>query len=271
MSGQFSYSQGASGFDQTFGIPMRQFIPSLLQMAHVSAGQRVLDVATGTGAAAEEVLKIVGATGHVTAVDKEAAMLDVVRQRLGGFTNVAIVAGDAEDLRLPGSSFDAVVCSMALHIFRERQRALAGIRRALRNGGRVAASVNTTGEKSLTGGIRKLLMQYLPPGRSAAIREYWEHHYGLGDPERLRTLFADAGFVEIKTAVERRSFSYPSFDVYFAPFESGGGPWGAEFAELPTDIQKAVRDERCRELGGENGGPVTLVVEIAYCAGRKLT
>jgi ubiquinone/menaquinone biosynthesis C-methylase UbiE len=52
MSG-YTYEVGVSGFDQTWGLAMRQFLPTLLRLARVAEGQRVLDVATGTGGAAE--------------------------------------------------------------------------------------------------------------------------------------------------------------------------------------------------------------------------
>ena len=66
MSGAHSYGKGVSGFDRTFGLPMRQFIPTLLRVARLSPGQRVLDVATGTGFAAGAALEVVGPSGHVT-------------------------------------------------------------------------------------------------------------------------------------------------------------------------------------------------------------
>ncbi len=76
MSGAHSYGKGVSGFDRTFGLPMRQFIPTLLRVARLSPGQRVLDVATGTGFAAGAALDAVGPSGRVTAMDDTPAMLD---------------------------------------------------------------------------------------------------------------------------------------------------------------------------------------------------
>jgi ubiquinone/menaquinone biosynthesis C-methylase UbiE len=58
------------------------FVPTLLILARVSPGQRVLDVATGTGIAAEAALDAVGPSGHVTAVDDTPLMLDRVREML---------------------------------------------------------------------------------------------------------------------------------------------------------------------------------------------
>lgn len=76
MSEAHSYGKGVGGFDRTFGAPMRQFIPTLVRLARLSPGQRVLDVAMGTGFAAEAALDAVGPSGQVTAVDDTPAMLD---------------------------------------------------------------------------------------------------------------------------------------------------------------------------------------------------
>jgi hypothetical protein len=65
MSETHSYGKGVSGFDQIFGAPMRQFVPTLIRMARISPGQKVLDIATGTGNAAEEAVRAVGLSGHV--------------------------------------------------------------------------------------------------------------------------------------------------------------------------------------------------------------
>ena len=59
----------AAGYERGFARISSHFIPFLLRAGHVASGYRVLDVATGTGLAAEAALAIVGATGHVTAAD----------------------------------------------------------------------------------------------------------------------------------------------------------------------------------------------------------
>ena len=59
----------AAGYERGFGRISSHFIPFLLGAAGVSTGHRVLDVATGTGLAAEAALALVDPTGHVTATD----------------------------------------------------------------------------------------------------------------------------------------------------------------------------------------------------------
>jgi len=270
MSQQFSYDQGVSGFDQTFGLPMRQFVPTLLRLARLAPGQRVLDVATGSGIAAEAALNIVGLSGHVTAADIEPSMLDEARKRLIPYPNVSFAVEDGQALTLPGASFDAILCSMALHIFPDRVRALSGFHRVLREGGRVAVSVNTTPEHSLTGRLRTVVARHVP-SKKVEISAWLAHMFSLGDPDRLRRPFETVGFRDVETVRETRRFSFPSFDAYFDPIAEGAGPWGVEYASLPADARERVREDLRRELegGGASGGPVEIDVDILFASGRK--
>src|SRR4029434_3863441 len=80
---ELSYQdEAASTYDRAFAHVSMHFLPFLLRAARLEPGQRVLDVATGTGIAAEAALAVVGPGGHVTAVDVSQAMVDRARQRL---------------------------------------------------------------------------------------------------------------------------------------------------------------------------------------------
>ncbi len=59
----------AAGYDRAVGHMTRQLIAPLLRAARLSPGQRVLDIATGTGLAAEAAAEAVGPSGHVVAAD----------------------------------------------------------------------------------------------------------------------------------------------------------------------------------------------------------
>ena len=78
------YLGAAVGYDELFARATRLFIPSLLRAAHLAPGQNVLDVATGTGAAAQAAAEIVGRSGSVTAGDISPSMLDAARSNLRG-------------------------------------------------------------------------------------------------------------------------------------------------------------------------------------------
>ena len=85
-----------------------------------------------------------------------------------------------------------------------------------------------------------------------SIAEAMAHHYSLNNADRLCALLQSAGFRSVETIMETRAFPFSSFQVYFEPFEHGGGPWGAAYANLPTDAQRAVREDVQHILSGKH-------------------
>jgi tRNA A58 N-methylase Trm61 len=83
MSERFHFDAGAAGYDRGFGSVSPKFIPALLRTAKLTAGQQVLDVATGSGLAAQAACGIVGPSGHVVATDISAPILDQARPTCG--------------------------------------------------------------------------------------------------------------------------------------------------------------------------------------------
>src|SRR4051794_38908803 len=226
---------GAGGYDRGFGHVSREFVPTLLRAARLSPGQRVLDVATGTGVAAELAAQAVGDSGHVVATDLFPAMLDKARERLGGLRYVSFVVEDGQALTFPDEGFDAVLCAMGLMLFPDPARGLAEFRRVLRLGGWAAASVNTTPERAFATRVDAVIGRHAPERAATATR-----YFSLGDAGRLRSLFAAAGFREVETFTEARRFPFASFDAYFAPIEEGQGPTGQAFAALPAEVRHVV-------------------------------
>ena len=144
MPDELSYKdQAAAGYDRAFGRVTSHFVPFLLRAAHIAPVMRVLDIAAGTGLAAEAALGAVGAAGHVTAADLSPAMVERARQRLGNAVNVSLAVEDGQALSFSDESFDAVVCSLGLMFFPDPLRGLVEFRRVLRPGGR-AAGVSST-------------------------------------------------------------------------------------------------------------------------------
>ena len=119
---------------------------AMLTMAGISAGARVLDLASGAGSQTLRAAERVGPQGSVVATDIAESMLYHVREnaRAAGLTNVTTLAGAAEDLALTPESFDAAICRLGLMLFVEPAQALAAVRRALRPGGKISAVVFTT-------------------------------------------------------------------------------------------------------------------------------
>jgi len=115
----------------------------LLACAAPTAGERVLDVACGTGMVSFAVLDLVGPNGEVVGVDLSAAMVELARARAAATnaTNAHFERMDAENLLLPDGGFDLCLCALGLMYTPNPERALREMQRATRPGGRVGLAV----------------------------------------------------------------------------------------------------------------------------------
>ncbi len=253
----------AAGYERGFARISSHFIPFLLRTADISAGHTVLDVATGTGLAAEAALAIVGPTGHVTATDISSQMAERARERLNNAPNTTVRVADGQVLGLPDESFDAVTCSLGLMFFPDPERGLAEFRRVLRVGGRAAVSVNTVPDRSYNTRIHPIIARYVPSMAPDAARLF-----SLGDQQKLGGLFADAGFRDVKITTAMHRFGVATFDEYFDHVERGWGSSGQIFVSLPEETKRAVREDVRRDVG-DSGGAIEIEVEFMFASGQK--
>lgn len=122
----------------------------MLDLARVGHGCQVLDIAAGTGGQTLAAAARVGAAGRVLATDISPAILDFAQTnaRAAGLANVDVQVMDGEDLQVEPGAFDAAISRVGLIYFPDRQRALAGVLRSLRPGGRFATIVYSTPDRN---------------------------------------------------------------------------------------------------------------------------
>ena len=118
----------------------------MLDMAKLGPGSRVLDDAAGAGEQTLQTAARVGPHGYVLATHVSSQILQFAARNAhaAGHANVETKVHDGENLDVPEASFDAVISRVGLIYFPDQQRALAGMRRALKPGGRVAVMVYST-------------------------------------------------------------------------------------------------------------------------------
>ncbi|MGE5462125.1 MAG: class I SAM-dependent methyltransferase [Syntrophothermus sp.] len=113
-----------------------------MELAQISNGARILDIATGRGAVLFPAAEAVGEQGHVTGIDLSKEMVEETRREIQGrnLKNVDLKIMDSEHLEFPDGSFDLVFCSFAIFFFPQLERALSEMMRVLKPGGRIAVS-----------------------------------------------------------------------------------------------------------------------------------
>ena len=213
------YVGGATGYDEMFARVTGAFIPALIAAAHIAPGQRVLDVATGTGAAARAAADIVGSSGEVVAGDVSTTMLDVARRNPVN-AGITFEQVDGQALPYPAARFDRVLCQLGLAFFAQPARGLAEFNRVLVPGGRVGVGINSTPERSLFTRIGTVIGTLVP-----ANAEQLNRYASIRTSERLAELMRGAGFVDVVVQSEVRAFSFGSFDDYFSGTAAGAGIW----------------------------------------------
>jgi len=131
-SSQQSQIEAAKAYEAFF-VPalFGQWAVKVLDAAHIQVGQRVLDVACGTGVLARAAITRIGSGGQVVGIDPNPGMVAVARQFE---PRVEWREGVAESLTFPNNSFDAVVSQFGLMFFTDRPQAIREMMRVLAPG-----------------------------------------------------------------------------------------------------------------------------------------
>ncbi len=198
----------AEMFDRYFGPAL--FIPwarVLLEYATPQPGERVLDLACGTGTVARHVAPVVGASGKVVALDISPGMLDVARSHPApAGAPIEWRAGDATSLDLPDDVFDLVLCQQGLQFFPERDAAVREMRRVLTGEGRVALDVWQALDRHP---VYEALCRAEARQLDVALSDV-ASPWSLPDAGELRALLSEAGFQRIEIIARSLDAQFPS-------------------------------------------------------------
>lgn len=148
---RYGWDLAAAAYEALWKSQLAGAQSELMAHAGLMPGERILDVACGTGLVALAVARTIGPRGSVLGVDLSGVMIDEARlqARESRSLNATFARMDAENLLLPDAGFDVVLCALGLMYMPDSLRAACEMHRVLRRGGRVVLAV--WGERSRCG------------------------------------------------------------------------------------------------------------------------
>ncbi len=191
----------------------------LIALAALQRGERVLDVACGTGIVARLAAAVVGPTGHTVGVDVNEGMLQIARTALPPPDGAALAWQHSEATALPfaPSSFEVSFCQHGLEFFADRAAGLREIRRVLVPGGRLILRVwRDLEHQRFHPPVLTALERVMGVDAGASIRAA----FTLGDAAALRALVVGAGFRQVHLRIAVNVLRYASLEAYVLGFLS---------------------------------------------------
>ena len=209
----------------------------LIELAALREGERVLDLACGTGIVARRAAGKVGANGMVVGLDRNEAMLAVARKASSDIRQpIEWRQGDAHSIPFPATSFDIVFCQQGLQFFLDRLAALLEAHRVLVPNGRLALSamrpIKHNPEYDL---LAEALERYVGSDAGTMMRSPF---LPLSTSE-LRDLLKSAGFQDVRILIGIGPVRYPSVNEFLRR-EMASSPLAGRFKSLSDDMFRTI-------------------------------
>ena len=220
MSEQERRSNGWEVDDDAAELYEEYFVPvifapwadRLVDRADLHEGDRVLDVATGTGIVARRAAGEIGERGSVVGVDIDDGMLAVAKEQARNVhPAVEWQEADAADLPFPDEAFDVVFCQQGLQLFEDPVAALEEMRRVLSPDGVAVLAVWRPLEYSPGYVVlADALDRHLEDGAGEMMRSPFD----AWDTTELPNLVRDAGFDDVTSTIGIGSERFPSVEEF---------------------------------------------------------
>jgi len=214
---RYGWDRAAGDYDVSWQAQLAPARDRMLGLAAFAPGQRVLDVACGTGLVSFGAAEAVGPEGTVVGVDISGGMVGAARERAAarGMRNVSFARMPADRLELDAGSFDVVLCGFGLMYVSDPLVAVREMQRVLRPGGRIAVAV-------WGGRAQCAWSDVFPIVEHEVQTEVCPLFFRLGEGDALRRALAEAGFRSVEQCRLQSTLDYADGDSACAAVFAGG-------------------------------------------------
>jgi len=227
----------------------------MLDMADITIGHRVLDLASGAGSQTLITAKRVGENGHVVANDISSTMLQHVMENSAKkeISNITTQLGAVQELNITPNSFDAVICRFALMLFANPEIALSNVLRVLKPKGKFGVMVFAKPEQNQFF-LKPMQILLSNAGKKPPVGG--PGLFSMGEPSTLEKVFDENGFVNIEISTQNLTFEMPHAEESLLMIQEAFGAYRAVISDCSEDVQKKAWEEVLeflRSLESSNG------------------
>jgi ubiquinone/menaquinone biosynthesis C-methylase UbiE len=262
---RYGWDKAAAEYEQSWQRQLEPAQRTLLALARLAPGDRVVDVACGTGLVSFAAAEAVGPTGSVLGVDLSDGMVDLARRRAETSTlqRVRFERMDAEALDFDAGAFDVALCALGLMYVPDPRAAVREMARVLVPGGRAVAAV--WGRRNRCGWA-----EVFPIVDARVQSDVCPMFFALGTGDRLATIFADAGLTSVITErLETRLDWATADEACGAAFV--GGPVALAYSRFDDPTRAEVHQAYLKSLEPwRNGDGYAVPGEFVIVAGNRV-
>ena len=260
---RYGWDRAVAAYEEGWRAQLEPAHSLMLDMADLRPGERVLDVACGTGLVTFRMAEAVGERGAVVGTDISGEMVETARRIAAerDLANASFERADAEALAFADSTFDAAACGLGLMYVPDPVKALCEMRRVLRPGGRAAVAV--WGARRNCGWA-----EIFPITDARVASEVCPMFFHLGTKDMLARSFAAAGFSDVRSKRLLTTLHYATPDDALAAVFRGG-PVALAYSRFDEATKRAVHAEYLDSIAAfRTGGGYQVPGEFVIAAAR---
>ncbi len=234
---RYGWDKASTHYETYWQAQLKPAQEKLLELAELKPGEKLIDIACGTGLVSFPAAKLVGENGSVLGSDISDKMVEHAKSlaKEANLNNIDFERMDAEELLSNDNDYDVALCALGLMYVPDPLKALKEMKRVIKSGGRAVAAV--WGKRSNCGWAE--IFEIVDRRVSSEVCPMF---FNLGNPDMLQKHFEVAGFTDIVTIRLQAGLIYESAEeACGAAF--AGGPVALAYHKFSNEVKEEVHQE----------------------------